>query len=131
MPKTRFVTGIFSVYKSEHALDFKRSNAYPVGLELIFRNDAPGRDFAQKLKKAFAALPEKDGLLFREQKDNAESTIGFDCFFKNTDALRKVLSPALDGIGLYHEDEERVISRTELFDQARRVVSAQCQAASF
>lgn len=124
MSETKYVTGVFSVYASGQALDFNQSASYPIGLELIFRNDTHGREFAHKFKQAVAALPDAERVFFREQSDTGESVVGFDCFFKNTDALRKALSPALNGVQLIDEETERVVPRNSLVAASQQIMTA-------
>lgn len=124
MSETKYVTGVFSVYASDQALDFNQSASYPIGLELIFRNDTHGREFAHKFKQAVAALPETERVFFQEQGDTRESVVGFDCFFKNTDALRKALSPALNGIQLLDEQTKRIVPQNSLVAASQRIMTS-------
>lgn len=131
MNEAKFLTGIFSVYDSERALDFNDSENYPIGLELIFTNDTTGKEFAQCFHKALAALPEEKGITYRVQGGNADPVRGYDCFFRDTDSLRRALADSFDGIGMYHEEEQRVIPRTALIDQARKIMATRQQAVTF
>ena len=128
MPDTRFITGIFSVYDSEQALHFTDSENYPLGLELIFNNDATGRAFAQRLDGVFSSLPAEKALIYQKQGGGSEPVCAYDCFFSDTDTLRRVLAESLEGIGMYHEEEEKVIPRTALLDEARNIIAQRRQA---
>ncbi len=128
MPEKPLVHGIFSVYPSEEARSFKGADTHPIGLELVFHNDGPGGEFARRLQSTMAKMPLSEAMLFRTAPVAEESMIGFDCFFKNTDALRKALSPALDGLGLYLADQHRALPKTALFDASRKIMAARQEA---
>ncbi len=129
MPEKRLVHGTFSVYPSEDARDFKSSETHPIGLELIFHNDGPGGEFARKFKATMARVPLSEGMLFGGATLSDGSMFSFDCFFKDTDALRTALSPALDGLGLYLADEHRVLPKTVLFDASKRIMKVRQEVA--
>lgn len=124
MHQANFVSGIFSVYDSSQALDFTNHEQYPIGVELIFTNDETGKKCADKLSKVFVMLPESSGTIYRTHGKENDPVRGFDCFVKDTDTLRRVFAETFDGVGLYHQEEERVIPRMELLGEAQKIISA-------
>lgn len=127
MNEARFLTGIFSVYDSEQALHFTDSESYPLGLELIFNNDATGKAFAQRLDGVFASLPAEKATLYQKQGGGSDPVCAYDCFFGDTDTLRRALAESLDGIGMYHQEAQKVIPRTALVDEARTIMAQRRQ----
>lgn len=127
MHQGNFVSGIFSVYDSSQALDFSEHEQYPIGVELIFTNDDAGKRCADKLSKVFATLSESSGTIYRTHGKETDPVRGFDCFVKDTDALRRVFAETFDGVGIYHREDERVIPRMELLDEAKRIVASRKQ----
>ena len=123
MDKSKFLSGIFSVYQSKKARNFRDSERYPIGFEAIFRNDAVGQEFAHNIQITMRKITDGKGLLFHIEGESDHSARHVDCFFKDVDTLRRVLTEALPGIALYHEDKG-VLPKTMLIDQAKRMVSA-------
>lgn len=122
MDQGKFVTGIFSVYDSAVAQDFKDSNRYPIGFEAIFRNDAVGREFALNIQVAMTKLSPEKGILYRIEGTSGESARGADCFFRDADTLRQVLNEALPGIAIQHE-ERGILPKIALIEEARELVA--------
>lgn len=122
MDQGKFVTGIFSVYDSAVAQDFKDSNSYPIGFEAIFRNDAVGREFALNIQVAMTKLSPEKGVLYRIEGTPEESARGADCFFRDADTLRQVLNEALPGIAIQHE-ERGVLPKIALIEEAQDLVA--------
>ena len=124
MDQIKFLTGIFSVYDSATARDFKDSERYPLGLEAIFTNDAVGRQFAANLQKVMAKLHPENGVLYRIEGAEESGARSADCFFSDVDTLRHVLHEALPGIGIFHE-ERGVLPKFALIEEARDIVASQ------
>lgn len=121
--RPKFVSGIFSVYKSERAKDFREAERYPIGLEAIFRNDAAGLEFAANLQAAMKSMPPERGLLYHIEGDAGDVARHADCFFKDVDALRRALNESLPNMALYHEEQKGVLPKNALIDQARRLTA--------
>lgn len=119
----KLVSGIFSVYKSERAMDFRGSGGYPIGLEAIFRNDEAGREFAANLQAAMKSMSPERGLLYHIEGDAGDVARHADCFFKDVDSLRRALNEALSDMTLYHEEQRGVLPKNALIDQARRLTA--------
>jgi hypothetical protein len=123
MDQIKFLTGIFSVYDSATARDFKGSERYPLGFEAIFTNDAVGREFATNLQTVMERLRPQNGVLFRIEGAADASARSADCFFSDADTLRHVLHEALPGIGIFHE-ERGVLPKFALIEEARCIMAS-------
>lgn len=126
MHQPKFIQGIVSVYDSALAKDFRDSSNYPVGLELIYHNDATGKKFTRRLLDVFRDLSPEDGLIYLVQGKPSESIVGIDCFFRDAAALAAVLDKSLGKTGIYHDERQCVISKGALVNQAQVFCSDLC-----
>lgn len=123
MNQGKFITGIFSVYDSTEARDFKDCERFPIGFEAIFRNDAIGQEFAANIQAAMERLPPEKGVMYYVEGAAEDSARGVDCFFSDADTFRRVLNEALPRIGIFHE-ERGVLPKILLIEEAKGVVAA-------
>ena len=128
MNRAKYIQGIVSVYDSTLARDFQNSSAYPVGLELIYHNDATGKKFTRRLLDVFRTVLPESGIIYKVQGNPSEPIIGIDCFFRDAASLGVVLDRSLGGIGIYHEERQNVISKSALVNQAHAVCHDFCLA---
>lgn len=122
MDQSKFITGIFSVYDSAQARDFKDCDRFPIGFEAIFRNDAIGQEFAANIQAAMERLPPEKGMMYSIDGTAGDSARGADCFFSDVDTFRRVLNEALPRIGIFHE-EMGVLPKMMLIEEAKGVVT--------
>lgn len=126
MRQEKFIQGIVSVYDSALAKDFRDSSNYPVGLELIYYNDATGKKFTRRLLDVFRDLSPEDGLIYQVQGKPFEPIVGIDCFFRDASSLATVLDKSLGKTGIYHEERQCVISKGTLVNQAQAFCNDLC-----
>jgi len=122
----KFIQGIVSVYDSALARDFRDSSNYPVGLEMIYYNDATGKKFTRRLLDVFRDLSPGDGFIYQVQGRSAEPIVGIDCFFRDATALATVLDKSLGKTGIYHNEQQCVISKDALVNQAQAFCNDFC-----
>lgn len=128
MNRAKYIQGIVSVYDSTLARDFQNSSAYPVGLELIYHNDATSKKFTCRLLDVFREVSPESGIIYQVQGKQSEPVIGIDCFFRDAASLAVVLNKSLGETGIYHEERQNVISKAALINQAHAVCHDFCLA---
>lgn len=126
MHQGKFIQGIVSVYDSALARDFRDSGNYPVGLEMIYYNDATGKKFTRRLVEVFRKLSPESGFIYQIQGRPSEPVIGLDCFFRDAASLAAVLDKSLGETGIYHQERQSVISRGALVNQAHALCKDFC-----
>lgn len=126
MRQEKFIQGIVSVYDSALARDFRDSSNYPVGLELIYHNDATGKKFTRRLIEVFRDTSPGSGFIYQVQGKPSEVIVGVDCFFRDAASLAEVLDKSLGDFGIYHEERQSVISRGTLVNQAHALCNQFC-----
>lgn len=118
----KFISGIFSVYDSTQARDFKDSDRYPIAFEVIFRNDAAGQEFATKLQIAVRKFAPERAVLYHVEGMAEDRARSMDCFFSDADTFRWVLNESLPGIGINH-DERGILPKMTLIEEAQDIVA--------
>lgn len=123
------VQGITSIYDSSEAKSFEQSANYPIAWEVLFVNNAEGKEFALKANEAFKNLPKDKGLIMDFQGDPNDVARCLECAFSNKDAFRKVLNEVLDGVSFYHEEERKIIPKMNMLNDAGKILSQKMELA--
>ena len=118
---TKVVSGTTQVYQSSEASGFPEPDRYPIAWELIFTNDAAGKEFAANLEKAFAALPRRRGYIMDFQGNPDDIARCVECVFRDKDTFRKILNESLPDIAIYDEQECTIIPKLEMIERANEL----------
>lgn len=118
MDDVRVISGTTQAYHSSEAKGFGESDRYPIAWELIFTNDATGKQFAANIEKAFASLPREKGYILDFQGGVNDVARCVECVFRDRDTFRKILNESLPDMAIYDEHEGKVISKLEMVERA-------------
>lgn len=129
MNNTKTIQGQSIVYDSSQSKGFKHSKNYPIAWEIIFLNDDTGSEFALNAEKSFSQLPKEQGYIIGLSDDANAPIRCLDCVFKNKDAFRKILNETLKNITVYNEIVEKVTPKTEMLQNAGKVLAAKMELA--
>lgn len=118
MADVRVISGTTQVYHSSEAKAFGESDRYPIAWELIFTNDAAGKQLTANVEKAFASLPREKGYIMDFQGGANDVARCVECVFRDKDTFRKILNESLPDMVIYDEQEGKVISKLEMVERA-------------
>lgn len=119
MAEVRVISGTTQVYHSSEAKGFEESDRYPIAWELIFINDAAGKQLTANVEKAFASLPREKGYIMDFQGGENDVARSVECVFRDKDAFRKILNESLPDMAIYDEQEGKVIPKLEMVERAK------------
>ncbi len=120
---TKVIYGTTEVYDSSDARGFTESENYPIAWEIIFVNDAVGKEFAANANMAFSKLPKEKGYLLNFEGEDSEATRCLECVFKDKSTLRQFLNESMPDITIYDEHKNKVIPKQKLLDKAKEITS--------
>lgn len=119
----KVIYGSTEVYDSSDARGFTESENYPIAWEIIFVNDAVGKEFAANANKAFAKLPKEKGYLLNFEGEDSEATRCLECVFKNKVALQQFMNESMADIAIYDEQKNKIVPKQKLLDKAKGITS--------
>lgn len=119
---TKVIYAVTQVYDSSEAKSFRESEQYPIAWEIIFDNDAVGKEFAENVIAALTKTPKEKACLIGFEGYSSESARCFECAFKDRDSFRQFLNASMQNLTIYDEQQSKVIPKQMLLDKAREVV---------
>lgn len=121
MADTKAIHAVSQVYESSEAKGFTESEQYPVALEIIFVNDAVGKEFAINSAMALARMPKEKGHVLSFEGDGSDSVRCLECVFKDGNSLRQFLNEALPNMTIYDHEQGVVVPKQALIDKAKEI----------
>ncbi|GEM_PF-2222238 len=118
---TKVISAVTQVYDSSEAKGFAESEQYPIAWEIIFVNDAVGKEFADNAVIALTKTPKEKACLLGFEGDALESARCFECAFKDRDSFRQFLKASMPNLVIYDEQQSKVIPKQILLDNAREI----------
>lgn len=120
---TRVIYAVTQVYDSSEAKGFLESEQYPIAWEIIFANDAVGKEFSENALAALTNTSKEKACLLGFEGDSSESARCFECAFKDRDSFRQFLNESLSNLTIYDEQKNKVVPKQKLLDKAREIAS--------
>ena len=119
--QSKTLHGVTIVYNSKEAKDFHQSLQYPIAWEAMYMNDEVGKEFTANLSKAINNLPENQAVLMSMEGNPSDVARCVECAFANKDVFKKVLNQSLDGITFFDEQENKLIPKQSMIQDATKI----------